>query len=72
MYDSPTPQDAKFPEPWESKVKGLDRYLVDLILCPHSCALYMRKYASSKIIPTCICKPLFAGWLFFVVFDQTR
>lgn len=25
LYDSPSPQEAKLPEPWEIKLKGLNR-----------------------------------------------
>ena len=26
LYDSSAPHEAKLPEPWETKLKGLDRY----------------------------------------------
>lgn len=32
LYDSPSPQDTKLPEPWETKLRGLDR--LDMFPCP--------------------------------------
>ncbi|KAL5473898.1 hypothetical protein EMCRGX_G028462 [Ephydatia muelleri] len=59
LYDSPSPQDTKLPEPWETKLRGLDRMVLLRCIRPDKMVPAMQNFIVDKMGRSYIEPPTF-------------
>nr|WAW84833.1 axonemal dynein heavy chain reconstructed 1 [Halisarca dujardinii] len=59
LYDSPSPHESPFPEPWESKLEGLDRLVVLRCIRPDKVVPAIQNFITSKMGRSYIEPPTF-------------